>query len=296
MRHFHCCSHEKMIRWFQVTKNEKHFDVKVTKPASLAPGEDGQRQLLTVLCMSSPDLDVDIPLVVPDDGRDCTLLNLIGEGATSHVYCAVLDGKRGAIKMLRNEYVEFASIESALLQTLELARVPGVPKCEIIAPNALFFDKILAPIQYCSSDLVAQLLACLKQVHKAGVVHRDVRPDNVMMDSTSTAVLNDWGCSSEIGKLVPFQGTCRYASEEVLVAAMHSAPRAPQPKDDLHALVRTVLALNDPSIRTSLLNINGNDFATVIKYWNTWKVNYPYYVFLFDLAENLNYDELRQLR
>jgi hypothetical protein len=59
-----------MIRWFQVTKNEKHFDVKVTKPVSLAPGEDGQRQLLTVLCMSSPDLDVDNPLVVPDDGRD----------------------------------------------------------------------------------------------------------------------------------------------------------------------------------------------------------------------------------
>ena len=44
--------------------------MKVTKPVSLAPGEDGQRQLLTVLCMSSPDLDVDNPLVVPDDGRD----------------------------------------------------------------------------------------------------------------------------------------------------------------------------------------------------------------------------------
>jgi len=32
--------------------------------------------------------------------------------------------------MLRNKHVEFASIESTLLQKLELARVPGVRKCE----------------------------------------------------------------------------------------------------------------------------------------------------------------------
>ena len=80
-----------------------------------------------------------------------------------------------------------------------------------------------------------------------------------MEESSGRAVLIDWGCSAVVGHEVPFLGTFRYASEEVLNAAMDKGMRAPLPKDDLHSLARTVLALNDPELRRNLSNIRSGD-------------------------------------
>ena len=108
-------------------------------------------------------------------------------------------------------------------------------------------------------------------------------------------ILNDWGCAAAIGTPVSFAGTFRYASNEVLDAAGTNAPRAPQAKDDLHSLVRTVLAMTDVEIREKLSSIDDRDYGAVSSFWDDWRKRYPIYEPFFVAAENLDYDVLLQL-
>ena len=54
------------------------------------------------------------------------------------------------------------------------------------------------------------LLLCLKQAHEAGVVNRDVRPENIMQNfADGTVRLIDWAIAFMITStgIPPFQGT-----------------------------------------------------------------------------------------
>lgn len=46
---FHCARDEKTIRWAETSEIDGQFVTKISKPASLLPGQDAQRQLLTKL-------------------------------------------------------------------------------------------------------------------------------------------------------------------------------------------------------------------------------------------------------
>ncbi|MFI9825790.1 protein kinase [Streptomyces sp. NPDC052013] len=96
----------------------------------------------------------------------------------------------------------------------------------------------LAPIEV--GTLGAALADALAYVHAAGVVHRDVKPSNVLMDTTGSPRLTDFGISRLIdstthtasGALI---GTAAYlAPEQVL--GQHVGPAA-----DIYALGLTLL-------------------------------------------------------
>ena len=68
----------------------------------------------------------------------------------------------------------------------------------------------------------------LHAAHNAGVVHRDIRPENLMVDINGIARLIDWGCAAFVsdGVATPgITGTFRYASDEVLEAAISLSAR-----------------------------------------------------------------------
>jgi len=47
----------------------------------------------------------------------------------------------------------------------------------------------------CAVDLVADIAEALAQVHARGIVHHDVKPENILFDGDSRPALSDFGCA-----------------------------------------------------------------------------------------------------
>jgi RIO-like serine/threonine protein kinase len=293
---FHCNQHEQLIRWLkvEVVENGTKFKTSVSKPYRLA--EDGQKQLLTIMSMQSAGLGLDYPEYnVKNTNEVVQIKYLIGEGATSIVYAAQTTNKIGVIKCLQNDYSSLAKIELNLLNRLEKSKVPWIPSpVEEITDGVLFFTEELAPLYQLNKGQASELIDCLQGAHKVGIIHRDVRPDNIMQDMQGHVRLIDWGFASSKGDTnVPFQGTFRYASQEVLLAAISETARGPQPKDDLHSALRIILSSLQPSISNDLAKIE--DLQGVLDYWTDKRKKNRKYEWAFVAADECNYDDLKLL-
>jgi eukaryotic-like serine/threonine-protein kinase len=84
-------------------------------------------------------------------------------------------------------------------------------------------------------DVVAQAAAGLQAAHAAGLVHRDIRPGNLLLASSGTVKITDWGISHAIDSvpslvtgIVP--GTAEYLAPERIAGAQAA------PASDLYAL------------------------------------------------------------
>jgi len=84
-------------------------------------------------------------------------------------------------------------------------------------------------------DVVAQTAAGLQAAHARGLVHRDIKPGNLLLTSSGTVKITDWGVSYAVGSvpgtvtgIVP--GTAEYLAPERIAEAQAA------PTSDLYAL------------------------------------------------------------
>jgi serine/threonine protein kinase len=67
--------------------------------------------------------------------------------------------------------------------------------------------------------IIIQVLRALDYLHKRGIAHRDINPDNVLLTSTGQAKLADFGCCdvTTFGGEPKASGTVFYAAPEIFV-------------------------------------------------------------------------------
>ncbi len=172
------------------------------------------------------------------DGR-YRVLHRIGSGGMADVYLAEDShlGRRIALKLLHprfsqdQEFVERFRREASAAARLQHPNVVGV------YDRGEFGDTYYIAMEYCEGEtlkevidrdapidarraigIVKQMLVAARFAHKHGVIHRDLKPQNVILDSEDNAKVTDFGIAragaSEITEVGAIMGTAQYLSPE----------------------------------------------------------------------------------
>lgn len=158
---------------------------------------------------------------------------LLGRGSYSRVYLALhpqLQAKR-ALKLLDPEVSRESGLEEAVLQArLEHPNIiqmydvgrhdnclfmvaeyaPGGSLAELLDKGALPYDT--------AAGIAGQVLSALVHAHGRGVVHRDLKPDNILFGQEQTVKVADFGLASLLdnsgGGTGPVAGSAGYMAPE----------------------------------------------------------------------------------
>ncbi len=173
------------------------------------------------------------------DGR-YEITELIGEGGMADVYKAVdvVDGKEVAVKILKKEFAESEEFlrrfrnESkaiAVLSHPNIVKIYDVGFSEKIQFIVMEYIDGITLKEYMESErvlnwkdsvhFVTQILRALQHAHERGIVHRDIKPQNIMMFTDGTINVMDFGIAKfarEEGRTATDQaiGTVHYISPE----------------------------------------------------------------------------------
>ncbi len=176
----------------------------------------------------------------------------LGRGAHSTVYRALLGSVKCAVKLphvrarwtkwIYREAVALARVRHpGLPEVLDVGQVDELPYLvmELVEGETLAERlKSRSPNEETTIAIARQLLDVLSAVHAAGLVHRDVKPRNIIVDATSGEMkLVDFGFATPIEHAGRDEtaGTVAYAAPEQLVMPGRVDGRA-----DLFALGRVL--------------------------------------------------------
>lgn len=186
--------------------------------------------------MTTSDARIEIPGYRVEDE--------LGRGATSVVYRAVRDGSVFALKIARptngapsDQFLRFAREgatlarldDPALVKVFEVGTHDGVPflVAELVSGTKLSDLLARGPLSPARAAAVARRIAtALSRVHAIGLVHRDVKPGNVLIDEHGDARLVDFGfvarAEPRAREDVAFTGTLQYGAPEQIGVLRHA--------------------------------------------------------------------------
>jgi serine/threonine protein kinase len=215
------------------------------------PREDQTASSLSALPLASLDGD-------PSAGLDLEVLALLGEGGMGRVELARQKslGRDVAIKTVRRDVVGAESTAALLTEArhagrlehpnivpvhalartadghpvMVMKRVEGVAWRDLLQdPKHPFWARHAGDPLELHLDVFQQVCNAVHFAHSRGLVHRDVKPANVMLGEYGEVYLVDWGLAVEVGKAQgaaagALVGTPAYMAPEMLDG---SAPTGP---------------------------------------------------------------------
>ena len=172
------------------------------------------------------------------DGR-YRIIDRVGSGGMADVYCAEDGelGRRVAIKLLYSRFADDpdfverfrreASSAAALnhpnvVQVFDRGEWDGTPYIAMELLEGRNLKDIVrehGPLEPAYAlDMVLQILRAARFAHRRGVVHRDIKPHNVIVDAEGRAKVTDFGIaragSSDMTETGLIMGTAQYISPE----------------------------------------------------------------------------------
>lgn len=209
--------------------------------------------------VAPPSLPADAPRVA--DGR-YVLLSRLGEGGMAVVYGAWDEDLRiwRAVKVLLPQFARRQSVRRRFeveAQTMMSIRHPNLVRViEVNAERALPYlvmdlipggsieewslrNGVMPPLL--AAEAALQVCRGLAAVHEAGVIHRDVKPQNVLADRDGTCKLTDFGVAQVEGgdtKTGVSMGTIGYMSPEQLADS-----KSVDPRTDIYSLGASLYVL-----------------------------------------------------
>ncbi|MBY0470752.1 diguanylate cyclase [bacterium] len=163
------------------------------------------------------------------------ILRRIGEGRQSEVFEGVFDSKPVAAKLQKIQDASLATSRVHILREaayLSILHGPGIPEIydvgesqgrtyilqELLSGRSLGHTLELGPLEVKDTlSIAVQLARVLDRVHKKNLVHRDIKPRNVIYDTHGKASLIDFGLavrSLNTDSDEEVAGTFLYASPE----------------------------------------------------------------------------------
>src|SRR5579862_1090302 len=156
------------------------------------------------------------------------------------------DGKHEGQTYFTMEYVDGLSLAELLNKNREANRVPCSTVRELLAPlgttallgGPLSDVSLDAPAYVCAIRIAQQIAVALNYLHEGNIIHRDVKPSNVLIKHNGRVLLTDFGIafmpreSDDGDRTNPgtFLGTERYAAPE------QHASRPVDPRTDVYGL------------------------------------------------------------
>ncbi len=168
------------------------------------------------------------------------LIRLLGQGGFANVYLGehIYLGKRAAIKVLNAQLtadgVQKFGLEAQTVARLEHPNIVKVLEFGFADTNTPFLVMDFAPygsLRYPKgtklpeatvASYVRQIAAALQYAHVQGVIHRDVKPENMLVGKNNEVLLGDFGIAvveTERSQKLPegIAGTIAYMAPEQIV-------------------------------------------------------------------------------
>jgi eukaryotic-like serine/threonine-protein kinase len=167
------------------------------------------------------------------------VLNRIGSGGMADVYCAedLQLGRRVALKLLYRRFAEDEEFVERFRREASSAAGLQHPNVVAVFDRGEFDDTYYIAMEYLEGrslkqivrqegaldpdraiDLVIQILKAARFAHRRGIVHRDIKPHNVIVDDEGRAKVTDFGIAragaSDMTETGSIMGTAQYLSPE----------------------------------------------------------------------------------
>ncbi len=183
------------------------------------------------------------------------LEKLLGQGGFAWVFVGrELDGTPVAVKVLKPRYAGDPQFELRFRNESEIAAKLQHPNIIRIRNVAKQGDHVYFAMDLCADSLGARLaregplpeeaivrlaadiIAALDFAHRQGVIHRDLKPDNVLIRSDGTAVLTDFGIARAVSGYVASTGVNMTIGTPHYLSPEQAQGRAIDQRADYYAL------------------------------------------------------------